>query len=187
MQKLIRKISVTKAQYKRTKRKKGLTVAPPNGLWVSIDPGQSTGLAVWKESTLVDISVFHGTAQNWCERLLQVSRGITSYIAKKAYPHPLVAICAELPEYRDNRREVNAKGDLVKLTMGLGIIIAGLDVICATRPPIHLYKPSEWKGQMDADKTRQRVCSIMEEYDFSKLSQHEIDAIGVGLFRLGLI
>lgn len=162
-------------------------MTPPNGLWVSIDPGQSTGLAVWKESTLVDIMVFHGTSDNWYERLLQVSYALRSYVAKKAYPYPIVDICAELPEFRDNRREVNAKGDLVKLTMGLGIVLSGLDVICATRPPTHLYKPSEWKGQMDDVMTRNRVCEILEEYDLSKLSQHEIDAIGVGLFRLGMI
>ena len=166
---------------------KGTNVDIPNGLWLSIDPGQSTGLAVWDRGTLVDISVFHGTSQNWYERLLQVSYGLRTYVAKKAYPRPIVCICAELPEFRDNRREVNAKGDLVKLTMGLGIVLAGLDMICAVRPPTFLYKPSEWKGQMDDVKTRLRVSEIMDEYDLTKVSQHEIDAIGVGLFRLGLI
>jgi hypothetical protein len=162
-------------------------VTPPNGLWISIDPGQSTGLAVWRESTLLDIMIFHGSSDNWYERLLQVSYAMRSYIAKKAHPNPIVCICAELPEFRDNRREVNAKGDLVKLTMGLGIVLAGIDTICAVRPPSHLYKPSEWKGQMDDVMTRARVSRILEEYDLTKVSQHEIDAIGVGLFRLGLI
>ena len=50
--------------------------------------------------------VFHGSSDNWYERLLQVSYALRSYVAKKAYPYPIVAICAELPEFRDNRQAV---------------------------------------------------------------------------------
>ena len=159
----------------------------PNGLWISIDPGMNTGLAVWQNANLVDIMTFRSADSDWLTRLLQVSKQLTSYVAKRAHPKKIIEVCAELPEFRPGRYEVNASGDFVKLSMSLGIVLANIENACGTTPKYRLYTPSKWKGQMDGDITRSRVCEIMSDFDLEKIPQHEIDAIGIGLHRLELL
>jgi hypothetical protein len=171
--------------------------------WLSIDPGLSgTGIALWKGSKLqgTDNLHFHGFAEWNFNATVMVQRLKELYL----FHYDIYFICYELPAFMQRAQMQNAKQDIVKLTMFAGMIhglsteyvkvptnlmMNGLyDAIC----PVRIL---DWKGQVEKKLMNERTIKACkrnpERIAMTKplesiKTTHEIDAIGIGLYMLGM-
>lgn len=148
--------------------------------WITIDPGLTgTGWAVWRHRELVASGAVKGGEGEWYER----ASHIADSVAEAAKPYDPDQLFYELPQFIQSRYEVNASGDLVKLTICAGMI-AGRMMQRAVIKPIRII---DWKGQLDKKLTLARIKVALTKRG-SKLAgttTHEADAVGIGLYLLG--
>lgn len=79
---------------------------------------------------------------------------------------------------------VARRGDLVKLTYLVGKFSSFLP----TEPEdFILVRVVDWKGQLPKSVVARRVFKILPGLSSQKISDHAVDAIGIGLYLKGLL
>jgi len=93
-------------------------------------------------------------------------------------------------------RRTAVTGDLQKLTFHIGSLLKSLSwQCCVSKHKFHVVSPTRWKGQLPkrvAIKRIQKIlmkpnCGVIVESIPEILTDHEWDAIGLGLFLLGML
>lgn len=167
-------------------------------VWLSVDPGLGgTGWAAWNKHGLIasgTISAAKSRGALWIRRAQSITekmRQLVDLLGKGQVSHYLY----ELPQ--DVGHVASARQDVVKLTTVSGMLVTavtnnspGVQVIPV---PIPL-----WKGQLD---TMSQILPRVERHirknkkrwprtyhrGLDGRSDHEVDAIGIGLFGSGEI
>lgn len=149
-------------------------------MWISIDPGLSgTGWAVWERRTLKASGSVSQRGDDWYVRATAIADKVNTiaadWVVTKAF--------FELPQFIQGRYEVNASGDLVKLCVTTGLIMGRLPAIVVVEP----VRVIDWKGQLSKELTLTRVSVALSTrgYKLQTATTHEVDAVGIGLYKLG--
>ena len=158
---------------------------------VSIDPGiHGCGLAVFAQSTLLGAEYVSGIG---CQMhpLLEIVDGIERSLNSIMNQIGTIdTIVIETPQVYQTAHQKGDQRDLVDLAIVVGGILA---VSRSTANAALLVRPAEWKGQLPKDVSAKRVISILGEDErsaielptASRLYHNVLDAIGIGLWRLG--
>lgn len=150
-------------------------------IWWSIDPGTSSGLAVWEGSTLTHAQLLNDSttanALGGHDRCLcELETGLaTGVLARPA------GLVIELPQvYGERKTDPN---DLILLAVLVGRVqnLVGVET--------QLVKPREWKGQVPKDVMVRRVWKALTEEERERIQEPRcrslrhnlLDGVGIGL------
>lgn len=157
------------------------------------------GVAVFCEGLLVATGTMRqpkNTELNIAERVNRTARDVITFAIDKA-PEPFF-LAYEWPQVYTASKSKGDPNDLLGV-VGVGGAVAGmLAMICFGRNSVLdvvAYKPAEWIGQipkatgakcMDSPRAR-RILSKLDwiEKEFVISDNDAIDAVGIGLYRLG--
>ncbi len=149
---------------------------------ISIDPSvENVGYALWFDLELQLQGTMYGQGNDWVEKLNHAAHNL-SCMAEQIKRS--ITIAYELPQALSN--VCAASGNLVKLSIAAGQLVGSIyrggDLVV----PVPIPK---WKGNMSDEQTKQRVerCLRINKIKHEEIkSFHEADAIGIGLYQLGL-
>lgn len=148
---------------------------------ISIDPGLGgTGVCCWRNGKVYNATTLHGYNDHWIDNAEAIMDQISDFISYDRIPW-----FVEYPVFMSGAggRMVAAAGDLGKLTFLTGMICGK---ILNYDQSLTLVRPFEWKGQLPKDVCERRIRSILgEDFPKNKLSNHAVDAIGIGLWAQG--
>lgn len=156
---------------------------------VAIDPGvKKCAIAVFDDDQLTDAfyvtTSHHDVAEGACEMVDQMLARINDFD---------VRVVIERPQIYAGSKAKGNPNDLLDLSFVAGTFNAVMDRACAA------YLPAEWKGQVPKDIHHKRLSeyfaengSIEEMYAWKSINKlkkdHDLrDAVGLGLFHLGLV
>lgn len=161
-------------------------------LILSVDPGVGgTGWALLRADSgrLEQWGTLHGRG-NWAQKARQIMIGFEKLFAiRKDY---IGQVYIESPVFMRGYGGYTtaSSGDLVKLAMLCGAMY--LWSLKREQHGVMLVEPSKWKGQLPKKICNDRVLAIlnrMEPYtstaEIGRISNHALDAIGLGLWALG--
>lgn len=150
---------------------------------LSVDPGlNGTGWALWSGGRLKKTGTIRvRDARHWSVR----ANDIVSELSSVKVTHLVSRIDCEFPAFFDSAmgHAVAKRGDLLKLTYLVGLI-AGR---CAPTPTV-LIPVGIWKGQLPKEVIKRRAERALQGNKPRSVrgkTEHEWDAIGIGLFTLG--
>ncbi len=132
---------------------------------VAIDPGKSTGIAIFSDRELVHVIACDGDAPP--------TRGEVDEI-----------VC-EIPHTGEGRA---TKGDIIKLAVRAGMAIGSFR--CVGAPTLRLVTPNDWKGNLPKAVSHKRIRAKLTEAEIALLRglPHDSwDAVGIGLWALGQV
>lgn len=154
---------------------------------MAIDPGlQGTGFAIWNDGTTPrEVGVLRGPAgPDWMKRVdaiaVQVSDLVHRYKVKRI-------ICEQMESYNTASSSMAwGKGDLQRTVFLIGTI-HGMTRIRVKR--FELVTPRVWKGQTGKQVTIHRVHKRLGRETCRQLGMktHAYDAVGIGLWSMGLM
>ena len=147
---------------------------------LTVDPGMATGWAIWegpnprKPSIYGQIRVAHSNLETDLSELFK--RFTEIQICER--------VCIEYPgiwQHSATSMVAAFSGDLIKLAT----IVGGFAAIAKRSDAIlTLLPPQRWKGQLSKDAIKMRVKRAT---GIDERSSHINDAIGIGLYLLGLL
>ena len=157
---------------------------------ISVDPGTGgTGYAVWKGNQLKNYGTihFHSNCETWEQKMKDIGLKFLDMLRDNKPAHTIVM---ESPVFMRGTGGymVASAGDLCKLAMLTGHLAARVyDRFIGTQ--LTLVEPSKWKGQLPKNVVARRVQNLIPSIDFKSLriSNHAMDAIGIGLWRIGVL
>ena len=150
---------------------------------ISVDPGlRGTGVAVWSIKNWPKLvrPLYHFIVSS---RLPYAQAGIdvADAVCRKlsAYGYEVENMYCEFPSVWANAVSYSAatSGDILRLTYGIGCI-AGRMPNCS----LHMVGVNEWKGQLSKEQVETRIVARLSDI---RLSMHEWDAVGIGLYAKG--
>ena len=154
-------------------------------IWLCIDPGiTGTGFAVFQDKNPEPIYVHDENKKaEWDVQIAilarELDRIVTVWQVMKVY--------CEYPEWQESGKGAAAaiKGDIFKLSSVVGAFMG----VCAIRNirfiPVNV---SWWKGQVSKSNVVKRIRGILPESDWTySEARHYTDAVGIGLYVLGLL
>jgi len=157
----------------------------PN-VFMTIDPGDNTGWAIWLDKKLITSGVFKNKFHESDEvRLLQMHHHFYSVLhgfnLLRPYNTIEVVYIEGVSIWAGSLKSITAatSGKLTRLFYLVGVYMT----ICweqKARPEVIL--PQRWKGQMDKLAVKKRVKRAI---DMEFKTDHETDAVGMGLHLLG--
>ena len=177
-------------------------------LTLAIDPGLSgvgsTGWALFqgprlKDCGLVSSQGYGKPPDSWEERCVRITRNMYTLMKDLSYRVPIQKTTTypptidlaviELPEvWGSNQKSYTSatRGDLGKLYVLCGMLYS----VCSdiqTVESVQFITANEWKGQLPKKVVEQRIQRfIPNKLKQRKLTEHEVDAIGLGLYVLGV-
>lgn len=154
----------------------------PRGRWLSIDPGMHIGISIWDSQRCVLTTQVHATALGtWEQKFSELIMDFRGFLATQP---KLELLAIERPAFFQSSggSMVAARGDLTKLTLIAGAI-SGLAIgkFCQ----VHWIDVFAWKGQLSKEIIARRITAL--GYDIRGKTNHEVDAIGIGLYELGVL
>lgn len=164
-----------------------------SAVFVTLDPGQRTGVAVWDADTFnervrpVSVSMLTvGPGRRewpWAERC----KALGDKFAGLFKWQTVVRVYCELPAFFEGAtgHAAAAKGDVVKLAYLVGVY-AG---ICHARGVVFSPVPViEWKGQLSKEIVARRIVKKIGRtaQDGQEFHADIWDAVGIGLYVKGL-
>ena len=172
---------------------------------VTIDPGiGGTALICWRNEKISDVFTITSPKDKinntWEKRVEHLFIGFENYLKRlNKYLGKIDKIIMEKPYTAFSGRKsvvANEKQTIVKLSLLTG----GLWSISKKfTKNFEFLEVQKWKGQLDKEKTKNRVSKTLfnKKRDMSHkdlvmnllyfpLNDHEYDAIGMGLFKMGL-
>lgn len=157
-------------------------------LILAIDPGVGgTGWALMKADSarLVNYGTLHGKGV-WAQKAKQIMIGFEKLFAVREDYIGQVYIESPVFMRGFGGYTTASTGDLVKLSMLCGAMY--LHALKKEEHGVMLVEPSKWKGQLPKKVCNQRVSRILEQihpYEVGRVSNHALDAVGLGLWALG--
>lgn len=113
---------------------------------------------------------------------------IAATVANEALLYGCRLMVYEMPMFIAKAAAANARQDIIKLTLLAGSIDGHCRVKMMSTSPIPI---NSWKGQMEKtmmnDRVRRRYASHFKEELPEKMTTHSLDAIGIGMYILGLL
>lgn len=156
---------------------------------VAIDPGIETGVAVWAQQLDVmplATATFMSSCKSWSWFLnaRAVTLRLTTWLQQYQFQNNALGFIEE-PAFFDTSsgHMVARRGDFCKLAMIAGWEIATLLQLGITP---RLVGIQNWKGQLPKSVVKDRIQEILGDPDL-KISEHEWDAIGIGLAARGML
>lgn len=149
------------------------------GVLIAIDPGRVLGIAVFRNTILLDIGVM--TAP----RIRDLHYGLFQFFKR----HEPAAAIIEVPQVYRQRKQKGDPNDLIDVAVVAGVAGAVAAPWCE---PLFI-KPHIWKGSRpkDVDNEYTLKClndierAIVDRAGLGKTKGHNaIDAIGIGLWAL---
>lgn len=140
-------------------------------MMIAIDPGRTTGVAVFTGVRLAFARSFDCLSKGVVETLGMGIQG-----ARVVY---------EMPIDRGLDR-VNPR-DIIELSLRLGLVLGELRAYGATWP-FRAVTPHGWKGQLRKDLCHARIAKSLddrEEAIFASVDHNGRDAVGIGLWDAG--
>jgi hypothetical protein len=157
-------------------------------LILAVDPGvNGTGWALLRarDAKLCDCGTLHGKGTDWGRKCVQILNGYERIISRNYIGQVFI----ESPVFMHGYGGYTAAstGSLVKLSMLCGALYLSTVMKHGTC----LVEPSKWKGQLPKKVCNARVIekltkeSLCDSGFLEKISNHALDAIGLGLWALG--
>lgn len=150
----------------------------------SIDPGVGgTGVARWNGLNLIKAFTLHSKEESWLYSAEAIALQLREEFEFNR-PSGIDRFFVESPVYFGGKNRVVAEsGDLCKLAMLAGMI---LHECMRFSRMVELVTPGEWKGNLPKSVCAARIRRTMgREFPNYRLSNHAVDAIGIGLWSLG--
>lgn len=160
------------------------------GVFVTLDPGQRTGVAIWRADFFPRLEAPIGCQLwtpgagarewSWSDRCLRMAERIRVFLRE----YPVKNVYCELPAFFEGEKghAAAAKGDVVKLSYLVGVY-AG---ICHTRGvPFQLVPVREWKGQLSKSIVKARIQRKLGGENCGNYRGDIWDAVGIGLYVKG--
>lgn len=160
--------------------------------FVGIDPGQNTGVAIFKEIELrlrqrprpLFVDYTKPTAKAWEDRVQQTLYQVQSWL--QALPaKSRCKVIIEQPLFMETEAgSASARSDaLIKLTLAAGALWGRL----AANPfwDVNLIKVGDWKGQMPKHAVVNRLSKIVHQDWVTQIHSHGWDAVGIVLNDAG--
>ncbi len=150
---------------------------------LSVDPGVGgTGYAVWGEK-LVDFGTLHFSVGvlHWEDRVQNVAVKFSNLFRL----YKISKVVMEFPNYMHGTqgRMVAESGDLIKLAVLTGMLMQCTMSEGVEFEPVY---PGTWKGQLPKIVCENRIRKILgKQFPKDRISNHAIDAIGIGLWAQG--
>lgn len=162
-----------------------------SAVFVSLDPGQRTGVAVWsndqRRALVPPLTVDYWTATegDWALRCRALGFKLHGFLSTNRNRGVSNVIC-ELPAFFEGEKghAAAAKGDVVKLSYLVGVY-AGM---ChAQGVGFTLVPVREWKGQLSKKIVAARIRKRIGDQALDDMEFHgDIwDAVGIGLYVKG--
>ena len=150
---------------------------------MGIDPGLSgTGYAVFSsvKDAPLSIGVITGKGNSWEKRAISIGETLSDVAGNAGVSE----IWIELPQYYESDKGVMVaeKGDLIKLTVTVGVIIG---ILSQDGIEVKAVTPNEWKGQLSKELAKRRILKRLGEEACSSIKSHAWDATGIGLYAKG--
>lgn len=155
-------------------------------LILAVDPGANgTGWALLNsgDGRLIEWGTIHGQSSEWDRKSIQILVQYEKLLGK----HYIGQVFMESPVFMRGYGGYTtaSTGDLVKLAMLCGAMFFMSSRIHGTV----LVPPSSWKGQLPKKVCNNRVLKILQAQStyqpLGRISNHALDAIGIGLWALG--
>lgn len=156
---------------------------------MTIDPGlNGTGLAIWDSSSFqkcktppypIKTLVIKKNGSDWRQKVyfysLNILRLAETYKTDRVY--------IEDPQYFDSGKGqmVARKQDLKKLVYLVGYMDC---MLSGSEIEVNLVSIMKWKGQMPKDVIHRRVLKYLPDL---QVRSHDVDAVGIGLYILGVM
>lgn len=152
--------------------------------WLSVDPGiGGTGVAYWKEGQLLKATTLrpkYVPNSSWEKNVTNISSQFAQLVASSEAE---LAIFEAPVFFSGAGRVVAESGDLCKLAMLCGMYIY---IVGDLQISYQLITPAHWKGQLPKKVAATRIEKEMgRDFPTERLSNHAVDAIGIGLWHLG--
>jgi hypothetical protein len=146
---------------------------------LAIDPGNSTGWAVYAHGRLVECGATNPDKQG-CRALWWLAQGaVTEFVG-------------EQPQIYRNSRAKGDPNDLIPVAMNLGRWVERASLAGVRTIKLHL--PNEWKGTIPKDVHHRRILPKLHVEERAVLPQlaakpagDMMDAVALGLFHLGRV
>jgi len=159
---------------------------------ISVDPGLTFGWAAWQDREvqltgqsnttigdwhLLETGIFETSPKDeFAIRLFQIGREFARVVARH---QGCEMVYIEEPFFDEKNTAVNKSGALVKLSASVGAL---LGAITEQRIRVETVPVRKWKGQLPKEITHKR---IQLELPNCKATSHALDAVGIGLYKVG--
>lgn len=152
--------------------------------FISVDPGVNTGYAFFENEELsvhgcFKIKKLKGITKDKHDQLKELWNHFIPLV-EALKPEIVYIECVELWEASVKSKTSAVRGDLFKLSY----LIGGYCRICHERNISFVLVSPLWKGQLSKDALKSRVEKML---GITFTNQHTVDAVGLGLNRLGKI
>ena len=155
-------------------------------MMLSVDPGIHTGWALWGAARLYEYGTinFDGNLLHWEDKARDVSIKFDNLFKHISGPENIKEVVIEFPGYMAGTggHMVATSGDLVKLAVITGMLMNCAMMNGASVEPVPVNR---WKGQLPKEVCHERIKKVLKDTQFEKTSSHSLDAIGIGLWKLG--
>jgi len=167
---------------KRKKKRKG------KRRFISIDPGLGgTGWSVFDRDVgkvPIEVGIINRRKGHWSHRAFMIAYGIVE-ICEALEVRDLYC---EYPAFWDTvaGTMVAKRGDLLKLTFLVGVICAIPFASVKCLKNFELVPVIKWKGQLKKNVVIARILAKLGKEACKRFRLHIWDAVGIGLYKLGL-
>lgn len=170
-----------------------------SNLTLAIDPGLSgTGTTGWamfqgtrlKDCGLISSQGYGKTPASWEEKCVRITRNFYTFVRQSLSGEGIkVHVKIELPEvWGSSQKSYTSatRGDLGKLYVLCGMLYS-VCADCWFAESVQFITANEWKGQLPKAVVKLRIQKYLPlKLKHRKLTEHEVDAIGLGLRALGV-
>lgn len=139
---------------------------------IAVDPSINTcGFAIFVGGKLHKYELIRPKATS--EDFVEKGRSVFWQIRQKLTKVTNYIIVLEMPEYwKVAGYAARESGSFFKLAVVVGMI--------ATLPNVVVVTPSQWKGQMTKEVTKNRLQRKYTDIEFDNMDNNIVDAIGIG-------
>lgn len=154
--------------------------------FIGIDPGLNhPALAVLDENktilftTRYNSKAIHSVPEKLHEAVLHFVSFYSAFMSAGQEYH----VAVELPERQDSIRGQKCidRNDFVKLCMSCGVLTNLFQGMGQVKK-VHLFSPSQWKGQVPKAVTKSRLMAHYGAEEVFLLSEDEIDAVALARY-----
>ena len=164
---------------------------------IAIDPGLSgTGVACFNEGDIKSLGVrnfYYSKAHTWWDNGLQITSAVNKFITDKWLysTNSDYTVIIEEPEFHQSGKGLasTGSGDTFKLATLVGMLVQSIDGIDTGPVTFKLVSPKEWKGQLPKDIVIERIKAVYASQGIAApdIQSHSWDAVGIGLWHMGLL
>lgn len=148
---------------------------------ITIDPGNKTGVALFRDGSLIDCGLLR------CDVKTQMVALIINSVCEKDPPARAVI---EMPRIYKRTNWEGDPNDLIKVAKLAGLFVGCISKWC----PVQEVFPQDWKGQRPKTVDNKFTWSLLDKSERAVFKAQKVpksyednvlDAIGIGLWKVG--